>query len=323
MKKFLLLLLPISFFFLPTVYAAFFDTGWSVRATGLGGAYCAIAEGPDAPSYNVAGIAQSLGPEGQFAYAKPFVGLDKVDLGFTYASCIVPTGKIGALGLSWESFASPDLYREDTGLLSFASRLNAFFPLLIPEVSFGAGLKYLSHAYVPDEYTLEDDLFAHGRSKGAFSCDLGLLVRQGSQKQNGLSFGIAARNVIPADVGLASKDIVPIQYRVGVAYRFGDLLLMEQYTLEDAKISLDFSRRNNDWRRWDDWNVHLGWEHWFANRTFGMRAGANMREAALGIACNVSKLKPFDFGLDYTFVYPFYIEGTYGTHRASIFIRAG
>jgi len=325
MKKFSLsfiFLLSIFVCQLTSVHAAFFDTGWSVRAVGLGGAYCAIAEGPDAPSYNVAGIAQSLGPEGQFAYIKPFVGLDKVDLGFSYASCIVPTGKIGALGLSWESFASPDLYREDAGLLSFASRLNSFFPLLIPEVSFGAGLKYLSHAFVPDEYTLHDDLFRAGRSKGAFSCDLGLLIRQDCQRKDGLSFGIAARNIIPADVGLSSKDIAPIQYRTGVAYNFGELLLLEQYIIEDAKISLDFSRRGNDWHRWDDWNVHLGWEHWFASRTFGMRAGANMREAAIGIACNVSRLKPFDFGLDYTFVYPFQIQGTYGTHRVSVFIKA-
>ncbi len=315
----MILVLWLTFCLAGNAQAAFKDSGWGTRSAGMGGAFCAIADDTSAPLWNPAGITQVKRPEANFMYAKLFAGLETVNLGLDYFSFVFPKNRrTGAWGISWASFSSLDLYREDTISITYAERLNDFFPRLIPEVSLGASLKYLSHSYTLDEYAkLDTDVFGEGTSQYAFTGDVGLLVRSNPAREPRISIGASAKNIIEADVGLRTKDIVPMETKFGVAYRMGDFKLLNALVVEDVTGAVDVTLRDKDW------NFHLGWEGWFNKRTFGLRAGGNNREVTIGLSYNNEFLKNLGIQLDYAFILPLQIEDTWGSHRVSLTVRFG
>jgi len=301
------------------VYAAFKDSGWGARSAGMGGAFCAIADDTSAPLWNPAGITQVRRPEANFMYAKLFAGLETVSLGLDYFSFVFPRNRYtGAWGISWANFSCTDLYREDTISITYAERLNDFFPRLIPEVSLGLSVKYLNHGYTLDEYAkLDTDVFGEGTSKYAFTGDAGLLVKSNPGREPWISIGASVKNIIEPDVGLRTKDIVPMETKFGVAYRMGDFKLFNALVMEDVTGAFDVTLRDKDW------NYHLGWESWFKRRTFGLRAGGNNREITIGLSYDNEILKSLGIQFDYAFILPLQIEETWGSHRISLTVRFG
>ncbi len=302
------------------VRGAFKSSGWGTRPAGMGGAFCAIADDTSGPLWNPAGITQVKRPEANFMYARLFTGLETVNLGLDYFSFVFPRNKYtGAWGVSWANFSCTDLYREDTVSITYAERLNDLFPRLIPEVSIGASLKYLSHGYTLDEYAKHDTetVFDKGTSKYAFTGDVGLLVRSNPGREPWISIGASVKNIIKADVGLRTEDVVPMETKFGIAYRMGDFKFLNALVMEDVTGAFDVTLRDKDW------NYHLGWESWFKRRTFGLRAGGNDREITLGLSYNNELLKNLGIQLDYAFILPLQIEETWGSHRVSLTVRFG
>src|ERR1700681_1563339 len=108
-----------------SVQAAFIDTGWGARPTGMGGAFTAIADDSNAPLYNPAGIVQVQWNEMSAMYSRLFSGLtlysgntptggDTVHLDQSYLAYVSKPSRFGSFGLSWANFNTSSLYREDT-----------------------------------------------------------------------------------------------------------------------------------------------------------------------------------------------------------------
>lgn len=301
------------------IFGAFKDTGWGTRPAGLGGAFTGLADDANGPLYNPAGIARLKSREGNFMYAKLYTGLDEVDLGLNYFSVVLPIvsrEKLGSLGVSWSNFTALHLYREDTFNFTYADWLANYFPKLNQDIAVGLNLKYLRHSYTLNSRVENDSVFSGGNAKGAATLDLGALAIPKFKYLPGLSLGLAIKNITQPDVGLGSKDIVPAEWRLGGAYNFGDILPNHiKVKLEQLTTTVDLVYRQRDF------NYHFGAETYFLNRAFGLRAGVNSREAAFGFGYTNNISRQLGLTFDYTFLWPFFIVDTNGTHRASLSVR--
>lgn len=292
------------------VSAAFKDAGWGARPSGIGGAFTGVADSSDAPLWNPAGIGQMSNAEISFMYAPYYTGLelkagkdkDTVSIGFNYLSFVYPKSKIGILGLGWANFTATNLYKEDTYVFTYAKKINDFFPNLPPRIYVGVNLKSLSHTYEIDEYAKIDPVFASGDSKSAVTMDIGALVRPFREKPlSRINIGFAAKNVTQPDIGLKDEDIVPMELRAGVAYRWVKLT-----------PAFDIMMRNGETR------FYAGMESWLMNQTLGLRAGFNETETALGLSFYGLKGKTLGFNFDYTFIIPMQLEDAGSSHRVSM-----
>jgi hypothetical protein len=304
------------------VYSAFKDSGWGTRSAGMGGAFCGLADDASSPLWNPAGLAQMKYPEANFMYSRLYTGLDGIDLGLNYFSYVLPISGVGSFGISRAGLVSTDLYREETYTLTYASKINDYVPRLIPEVFLGANLKCLNHGYTLDEYSKGDPVFASGRSKANFTFDIGGLVKPNIPRFSGLSIGMCVENITTPDVGLKNKDRVPLEARVGFAYRMKGFRILKRIVVRDVTPTLDFAYRFQDWGKLGDkLNIHLGLEGWFIDRLLGLRMGGNTREITFGSSFNKVLSRYFGIQLDYAFIFPLQIAETYGSHRISLTAR--
>lgn len=289
-----------------SIYAAFKDNGWGARPAGMGGAFTAVADDANAPLYNPAGIMQLKSPEGSFMYSKLYTGLDEVKLGLNYLSYVHPTLYTGAFGVNWANFVAEDLYREDTFTLTYAHSLNDIFTNLENEYLIGINLKYLKNSFTLDERTVNDPVFADGKSADAVAVDLGFMMNFYEE-----SIALAVKNINEPDVGLRTKEVAYREYRLGFAYLLGDF-----WVCEESLPTADLSYRN------EELDYHLGWENWFAHRTFALRFGGNRDEVDFGFGY-VQDLGSSGIALEfnYALLWPLEIEDTTGSHRASITMR--
>jgi len=304
------------------VYSAFKDSGWGTRSAGMGGAFCGLADDASSPLWNPAGLAQMKYPEANFMYSRLYTGLDGVDLGLNYFSYVLPISGIGSFGISRAGLVSTDLYSEETYTLTYASKINNYAPGLIPEVFLGANLKCLNHGYTLDEYSRADPVFASGRSKANFTFDIGGLVKPNIPRFSGLSIGMCIENVTTPDVGLKNRDRVPLEGRVGFAYRMKGFVILRRIIVQDVTPTLDFAYRFQNWGELGNkLNIHLGLEGWFIDRLLGLRMGGNAKEITFGLSFNKALARYFGIQLDYAFILPFEIAETYGSHRISLTTR--
>jgi len=305
----LILLYPIPY----TLHPAFKDSGWGARAGGMGNAFTAISDDSSGISCNPSGIARLENPEGTFMYNKLFWGLDNVNLGLMQAGFVYPVQDIGTFGLNINDMYLSSLYREDTFAVAYANDIASFFWDKVPPFPIygGVSAKYFLHKYILDARTklFNDPVFEDGTSAGAFTVDCGVLIVPGK-----LSIGLAAKNIVPADVGLYHEDIVPAEYRLGVAYKF------EKWKFFEVLLpSLDFSYRkplNND----ADIKISGGVESWFSNHTYAARLGGSDRDITAGFSFNKDILN-LGCQLDYAFLWPLQLEDTSGSHRLSLTFR--
>ena len=304
------------------LYAAFKDNGWGTRSAGMGGAFCGLADDASSPLWNPAGLAQMKYPEFNFMYSRLYTGLDGVDLGLNYFSYVLPVHRVGSFGISRAGLVSTNLYKEETYTLTYASKINQYAPRLIPEVFMGVNLKCLSHGYTLDEYSRGDPVFASGRSKANFTFDMGLLVKPKVPRFSGLSIGMCVENITTPDVGLKSRDRVPLEARVGFAYKLKGFMILRRIIVRDVTPTLDFGYRFQDWgRSANKLDVRLGLEGWFADRLLGLRMGGNIKEVTFGFSFNKVLSRYFGIQLDYAFILPLEIAETYGSHRISLTTR--
>src|SRR5277367_1099381 len=121
--------LPLAGFFLlfwQPLQAAFLDSGFGARPAGMGQAFTAIADDSNAPLYNPAGLVQIQWNELSASYSDLFSGLtlysgnDQVSINQSYVSFVSKPTRLGSFGVSWATFDTTHLYREDTVMLSYA-----------------------------------------------------------------------------------------------------------------------------------------------------------------------------------------------------------
>ena len=278
--------------------AAFNDIGVGARPLGMGGAFVALADDGNAPSYNPAGLGYINAAHLSLTTAQRFRGL----INYNYISGIVPLRSVGAFGASIGILSEDsEVYKEQTATISYGKTFLEKFAL-------GLNLKSFSNRFDESNESVSAHLennsqfFAH-TSVTDFSFDLGLMATP----VTGLTLGLSAENLFPANLSVseAGADFVPRNIRVGLAYRLGTIAATtKQEALREvlkSGIGL-FEIVFRDGAR----HSHIGAELWL-NRTIGVRAGYSLRSGvnrATGIALGSSVKLPvaaLRLQLDYAF----------------------
>jgi len=254
----------VSFFtiFSPLVYAAFNDIGVGARPLGLGGAFVATADDGNATRYNAGGLGYIDDIQLSLTYARHFSGL----INYNYAGVVLPFGGAGSFGASFGILSEDSkIYKEQTITLSYSRKL-------LNQISAGMNFKLLGTSFDKNNEWIQENPYFTKTSTSAFTIDMGLLAKP----ITGLNFGLAAENLVPADVNI-SEDIqdddknVPRNIRAGLAYNLSAIAQSAQQealrdVLAHTQIMSEVSLRNGESE------IHLGVESW-VHKTISIRGG--------------------------------------------------
>ncbi len=291
--------------------AGFMDPGWGARGAGKGGAFIASVDDVSAVMWNPAALSEVYMREALLSYHKPYAGLDGVNLNMGFASFAYPVEGIGNFGASFTSFDGDGKYRETTFQVSGAREFSELLNIEPMMLSAGVNLKYLlSRYYWDSEIKALGDPVTEKDGAGAFTADIGVLF----QPSYSIPVGITVKNIIPADVGLAGEDIVPLEFKAGAAYRLGTVRGVESLTPE---IMVGY--RDHEY---DDGKVSwaVGVEGWVLDHTLGLRAGINDNEGALGASFE-KFIGDFILRIDYAVLISSTLGDNLGSHRISTNLR--
>ena len=196
-----------------TTAANFLKIPVGARETALGGAFTAVAEGPDAVFYNPAGLSQLDVMELGYSYNNYFSGISQHT-----ASAAMPRGR-GAWGLGLNyfqvgAFDSYDAADNRTGsvsaygaevVLGYGAALRTGLAA-VPSLRCGAAAKYVLESL--------DDKSADGAA-----LDAGLLLQAGLP---GLGFGAAVQNAAASRLDFYGSGARPARtLKTGLSYRAG------------------------------------------------------------------------------------------------------
>lgn len=307
MKKILaVLLLTIMVAVAQNVQAAFEDTYWGVRALGMGGAYTAVVNDANAPLYNIAGIANCAQKEVTLMGSRLFTGLDGVEISANYLGFVYPfADKIGSVSFAWSSLGVPGLARYDTFNVGYARQLNDAFKINteVWNLSAGLNLKYLREEIKFDEE--DGDL---SDSKGALTCDIGLMA----QFTNGLRLGFSSKYLTGPDIGYVEEDKVSNMNVIGIGY-YSDLLPYVKIPTFTADMDIIFIDGET--------KLRLGVESYVLDDKLGIRLGGRSEAFDIGFGYEFSFANESTLVIDYAFELPFEIEESYGSHFIAISFR--
>lgn len=204
--RFLLVLLSLlTLPYIGLVYGAFEINKIGPWATASNDAYSALGNDSWAIIYNPAQVVRLEGAQSSIAYSRPYLNFGNFKANIVsglFTREAMGTGYgVGVIFLDTNVF-----YRELTGLLNFGHRFgdseNEW------DFSLGANLKVLSLRRGDPTKTFDPALVP--RTLNRFSADIGSLARY-----HNYYLGVSAQNVIPVNVGVVVRDIVPVETRVG------------------------------------------------------------------------------------------------------------
>ena len=278
--------------------AAFNDIGVGARPLGMGGAFVALADDGNAANYNAAGLGYIDAAHLSMTTAQRFKGL----VNYNHIGGVLPLGSVGSFGASIGILGEDsEVYKEQTIAISYAKTISQ-------KVALGLNLKSFSTRFDESNQSVSSHLknnsqfFAH-TSAVDFTFDLGMMT----SPVTGLTVGLSAENLFPADVSISEvgQDLVPRNIRVGLAYRLGTIAATtKQEALREvlkSGIGL-FEIVFRDGAR----HSHIGAELWL-NKMIAVRTGYSLRSGvnrATGIALGSSVKLPvaaLRLQLDYAF----------------------
>ena len=304
-KVFLVLSFLILLVSAQTVFAAFEDTYWGVRALGMGGAFTAVANDANAPLYNIAGIANCGQREVTLMGSRVFAGLDGVEISTNYLGAVYPISEeLGAVSFAWSSLGVPALARYDTFNLGYARKLNDVTGVDSDIVNLSAGLNI---KYLREEINFEDDEDL-SESKGAVTGDIGLLATF----ENGLRVGFSSKYLLPADIGYVEKDEVSNMNVLGIGY-FSELLPFVKIPTFTADLDIIFIDGETKFR--------LGVESYVLDDKLAIRLGGREEAFDIGFGYEFTFLNDSTLIIDYALELPFEVEESYGSHFISLSFR--
>lgn len=288
--------------------AGFAKASTGVAAEALGGTFAAKADDPTAVFMNPAGISQLKRAEATFMYGKPYWGLEGVALSESHFAAGLPLTRRLTLGFG------ANLFDADKRLKEQETVVGASFQAT-PRFSVGLNLSYLYHSYSfgGDAAAAQDPVFANGRSKGALGVDAGGLF----QATDKLRLGLSIRHLNKPDVGLASKDPVPMEWRTGAMYSFKRFNLLGDVMLRDRGAGVA-DRQELVWSLGGEWVLQP--LKLPGSPEMALRAGVNSRQQlTAGFGVRVK-----DVSVDYAMtLVETLMEDNSGTHRLSLGYRFG
>lgn len=256
-------ILILTLFFISSANAAFNDIGVGARPLGLAGAFVALADDSNAANYNAAGLAYIDDIQVGATYAQRFGTL----VNYSTISGIIPISSIGTIGANFGVLSEDsDIYQEQTIRLSYARTL-------FEQLGLGLNIKYFSTNFDSENEFVVSNTYFTETSSSAISLDFGLLAKP----VKSLSIGLAAENVLPADVSISDEhtDTVPMTIRVGIAYKLQSIAEMSAQgaamtnILRETLTTVDIISRDGDLY------TRIGVEMW-VNPTIGVRGGYAM-----------------------------------------------
>jgi len=308
----LLLIFELLIFNFQLTNAAFQNTGWSVVAESMGGVATAKSEEAFSIFYNPACLTNVENKMIQFAYYKPYFGLEDVDFNISDVAFVLPT-KYFSLGIGVGLYNVNNLYYETTTILSLSSVLKKIYPSL-PCLSIGTNLKVLTKGYNFNKEILsyEPELKNRG-SVLSFSLDIGLNYELLKDK---LLLGFSAKDINQPNVAVTSdEDIVPMIVCFGSAYNFGDIKVGPYF--EDFTLAAEVRYRNQSWGEEETKLFYaVGLETFFNFHTIALRAGISKNSVDFGFGYYGIKISSkLNFGLSYNFGISTKISDNLGNHR--------
>ncbi len=256
-----LLLLPAA------AFGGFLAIEEGARATGMGGAFTAVADDATAVFWNPAGLAFTDGFKLTGMGTRLFAvdGLSENVVSLTYSGW-ERTG----VGGGWARTGVDGVYDENTFVLSAGRRL------LRDGFSVGGTLRIYRLSAPGYEY-YNDPNFEDGAQDYAF--DLGALYRAPTW-----SAGCTVRNIGQPEMSLISTteapDPISSEVRVGAAYVFREVMLISGELRIPNEVPAYYSRSVR---------YALGTEIWFVD-AFALRAGINDGKATAGLGLKISRL---------------------------------
>jgi len=277
---------------------AFNHASQSVPADAMGGAFVAKADDSSALFINPAGLSQLGRGEFSLMYGKPMAAAKGVSLAKEYAVLAMPVTKKVAIGCGGSLFDAAGLMKEYEGIFAAALRLT-------DGLSVGGAMTYLSHGYSfgTDSAEGSSPAFDGPKSKGALGLDLGL---QASLTDK-LSLGLSGRHLNRPDVGLVSKDQVPMELRGGLAYRMRRVSVLADVMRRDAGPDAAQTMRMG------------GGLEWQAMDRLALRAGGNNTQLTAGFGITLKSLR-----VDYAFDLAYQaMQDSGGNHKLAVSIGFG
>jgi hypothetical protein len=201
------IILLVCLFWVGDAQAGFERRDQGARPIGMGGAFVAIADDAWAIVFNPAGLTQLQGDEIAAFYSPQPFGMAELSLA---SFALVHPTSYGEVGLSVNRFGF-DLYREVTGILSYASSYRDIF-------SFGINLTYNSLAV------------KNYGSASAIGIDIGILATVTRE----LRWGFFAANINAPSIGQA-KEKLPQVYVSGLSFRPAEGLMFGLDVIKDIK----------------------------------------------------------------------------------------
>ncbi|OGR96209.1 MAG: hypothetical protein A2902_03090 [Elusimicrobia bacterium RIFCSPLOWO2_01_FULL_64_13] len=283
--------------------SAFLDPYWSARVAALGGAFTALSDDPAGTLYNAAATVKVKRPKVHFTYARLFQGLDEATLSLSQFGYVHPVSAKAAFGLAWASFETKDLYREDTGVLTYARRLEDWLAGFgyKGEFSLGVSVRYLTQAFHLDERTRRDPVFINGGRNQAYTVDAHIYAAPDPEQLEGLSLGLSLRSLNQPNLGYRQTERLPKEVAAGLLYRWDRYALPVDVTLRANEIT-----------------PHMGLEAEFLDKSFKARVGSDLDQVGTGFGIGFPITRRIAVAVDYGFLWPLKIEKTAGSHRATV-----
>lgn len=285
-----------------TTAAPFLKIGMGARATGMGGAFGAVADNADAIFWNPAGLAGLEKPELSMGFIKYFQDVNVGNIAYTrkiedrtfgIGATYLSVPDIARRGLNDSSGIVPDLGTFNASDLAVSlayARKNAF-KSLIDRLDTGVALKFIRSAI--------DDA-----SAVAMAVDAGALYHATDR----VNLAFAVQNLGTSMKFKDERDPLPLNLKAGLAYRPVNRFVVAA-ELNEYLIDQKFY-------------ASLGGEYWLRD-AFALRGGYRFGydTSNLGAAAGLSAgfgLKVAGLGVDYAFL-PFGDLGN--THRFGFWIQ--
>jgi hypothetical protein len=207
--------------------AAFDEFQVGARPAALSGAFSAMADDTHSLYYNPAGLVRVTRPEISAYYGRLFPNLsDQTKAAQTVLSAagsLGPDGRWGAVGGGYQEFRVDSLFSERTLTLGYGRAWRD------GDLRTGMNLKMLRRQYGSDADTMNailgnnpanrtgsaDPVFGNGSAADAVGLDVGA---QYDLPWN-LTSGLSLTNLNRPDLGLSSREGLPLLTRLGIAYR--------------------------------------------------------------------------------------------------------
>jgi hypothetical protein len=249
------------------LHAGFVDMEEGARATGMGGAFTAVADDATGIFWNPAGGAFTDGLKltGMRTRLYSMTGVSEDCVGLSYGGW-----KQTGLGFGWARSGVEDIYSENTFVMGGGRRF------LAGRLALGTALRVYrvsapGYAYYNDPNFKENDT--------GYAVDVGLLYR--SDKWTA---GAVMRNIGEPELKLIStsdaSDPIYSELRLAATYTIREVMLVSGELRRPQQVPSYYDSRTN---------YYLGTEIWFFD-VFALRTGLHRNAATAGLGLTIDWL---------------------------------